>query len=1302
MKNILTLLALCTAPLLAQASNCTGDNADAEYILGEAEGTASAMHWPTGLVWKRCVEGMTYSSGQCTGTPTSNKWPNWATSYLPKYFTDSGPYPHSAPSTQNLLASGAWRMAYKNELISITQTCGNNPRVNRMVFPDTPSSYVWSGSPYANDSYYAWVVHFYYGYFGFDGGRNDGNHVRLVRGGQSFAGLSLSSTSGPAGQQTNFSPITLATSTGTGHAWGGARISGDGNPQFQVNGGDWVQQAIVKSGDQISVRLTAPASGANTATLTLRSGQTTGTSANAANGGNEATVMQETSANFTLTAVPATVNGACGSAHSVVTLTPPPADGSLCSAGTYSNYGFSGVSWTWKCNGSNGGTQASCQAPKGYTVTPSASTNGSISPATAQVVAMNTQASFTVTPQAGYSAAVGGTCGGSLVGSTYTTAAVVGDCTVQASFAPATYPITPTASPASGGTVACTPNPVTHGQDATCSATPATGYQFTGWTGACTGTGACQLSGVTGVPSVGATFGLASAPAACASTTVLHAAPDGSGDGSSWAQAAALQQALALANGDADLGRCYEIRLRQGVYKPGPAGRPELHFAIDRPLQIKGGYTGNAAQPDERVLHASNTVLSGDIGGDDEVNAQGITEVARFSPTDGSTPLPGNQHVGINSYHVVVIGGAVDDSNGNGVYTATEGDARFTQLEGLTLTAGGTSVDWGAIPEVDSKGSGLLCNGAGAGRQCSPALRQLRFSGNYGWAGGGLFNNGQRSGNSSPVLTGVTFSGNWVAQWGSALFNNADASGTSRPSVTNSTFSGNHAFLDGAAVYNDGTGARPTIAHSTFSGNAVTDTAMGSILYGDSSVTASIVWGNTGTSIGGCAATVVDSIVQGGCVGTGILDVDPMLGPLQDNGGATPTQLPASGSPAIDAVDCAAAPTTDQRGVARPQGSRCDLGAVEAVLRADGTCGAAQGVAVRSAPGASLCAAGQTSAVLTGTADFTWQCTGLNGGATAQCTAPRQYLVTLDITGDGAATPATPQAVVYGQAAQFTLAPGAGQAVASASGCGGTLAGAVFTTAAVQADCTVDVRFAPPGQVGACGAAQGQASITPPMAELCSAGQPGDVQSVRGQYAWTCAGTQGGASATCTAPWALAGGTGARASLDLPVPGQNNGWSLSAVSVTAAWPAPLPPGARSTFHPLQLLLSGGTAAQAQVIVHYSEPVPEGAVYLKYGPSPEGLNCTGDACRQAHWYALPGAEFSPDRMSVRLLLTDGGAGDSDGALDGHITDPGLPALLGAPAPGNAQAIPTLGEWGALLLAALLGLVGLRRVHARSPA
>jgi hypothetical protein len=73
---------------------------------------------------------------------------------------------------------------------------------------------------------------------------------------------------------------------------------------------------------------------------------------------------------------------------------------------------------------------------------------------------------------------------------------------------------------------------------------------------------------------------------------------------------------------------------------------------------------------------------------------------------------------------------------------------------------------------------------------------------------------------------------------------------------------------------------------------------------------------------------------------------NPLLGPLQDNGGPTFTQALLPDSPAIDAVpvaDCTydddgnpATPevplTSDQRGVARPQGSACDIGAYEAVL----------------------------------------------------------------------------------------------------------------------------------------------------------------------------------------------------------------------------------------------------------------------------------------------------------------------------------------------------------------------------------
>ena len=56
---------------------------------------------------------------------------------------------------------------------------------------------------------------------------------------------------------------------------------------------------------------------------------------------------------------------------------------------------------------------------------------------------------------------------------------------------------------------------------------------------------------------------------------------------------------------------------------------------------------------------------------------------------------------------------------------------------------------------------------------------------------------------------------------------------------------------------------------------------------------------------------------------------DPRLGPLADNGGPTETRALLTGSPARDRGSDAGCPATDQRGVARPQGSRCDIGAYE-------------------------------------------------------------------------------------------------------------------------------------------------------------------------------------------------------------------------------------------------------------------------------------------------------------------------------------------------------------------------------------
>ncbi len=83
----------------------------------------------------------------------------------------------------------------------------------------------------------------------------------------------------------------------------------------------------------------------------------------------------------------------------------------------------------------------------------------------------------------------------------------------------------------------------------------------------------------------------------------------------------------------------------------------------------------------------------------------------------------------------------------------------------------------------------------------------------------------------------------------------------------------------------------------------------------------------------GCLCTTT-----GDLVGTVSEPIDPLLGELRDNGGPTLTHALLPGSPAIDAGNPAppgtvgtACPATAQRGVARPQGPRCDIGAFELV-----------------------------------------------------------------------------------------------------------------------------------------------------------------------------------------------------------------------------------------------------------------------------------------------------------------------------------------------------------------------------------
>jgi len=66
--------------------------------------------------------------------------------------------------------------------------------------------------------------------------------------------------------------------------------------------------------------------------------------------------------------------------------------------------------------------------------------------------------------------------------------------------------------------------------------------------------------------------------------------------------------------------------------------------------------------------------------------------------------------------------------------------------------------------------------------------------------------------------------------------------------------------------------------------------------------------------------------------GEGSAHIDPLLGPLHNNGGITETRALLPGSPAIDHGDPTVFLPIDQRGVTRPQGERIDIGAFELKL----------------------------------------------------------------------------------------------------------------------------------------------------------------------------------------------------------------------------------------------------------------------------------------------------------------------------------------------------------------------------------
>ena len=191
--------------------------------------------------------------------------------------------------------------------------------------------------------------------------------------------------------------------------------------------------------------------------------------------------------------------------------------------------------------------------------------------------------------------------------------------------------------------------------------------------------------------------------------------------------------------------------------------------------------------------------------------------------------------------------------------------------------------------------------------------------------GGGIHNIG------TMTITNSTISGNDVDN--TVFFGGGGIYNSGTVTITNSTINGNTATLEGGGIHNSGTA---TITNSTISGNNA-DFGAGGILNfsGTTNLTNVIIADNPS---GDCSWNV-ESITSlshnldsdGSCNLTDPTDLpstDPLIGPLQDNGGPTETHQLLPGSPAIDAGGLIAT-VKDQRGVNRSYGTDSDIGAFE-------------------------------------------------------------------------------------------------------------------------------------------------------------------------------------------------------------------------------------------------------------------------------------------------------------------------------------------------------------------------------------
>ena len=705
-----------------------------------------------------------------------------------------------------------------------------------------------------------------------------------------------------------------------------------------------------------------------------------------------------------------------------------------------------------------------------YTVTPSSGTGGGISPSTAQTVNSGESTSFTVTPASGYQISSVSGCGGSLVGTTYTTGAVTAACTVTASFSTIpTYTVTYNANGATSGTAPASQTK-TQGTNLTLATNSGslakTGFSFVGWNTAAEGSGTTYAEGAT--YSTDAVLTLYAKWTALATYVVTYNT-NGATSGTAPANQTKTQGInLTLATNSGTLAKTgfSFAGWSTAADGSGTTYAGGATYSTDAVLTLYAKWT---ALPTFNVTYNSNGAISG-TAPSSQTKTQGTN--LTLATNSGTLAKTGFSFAGWNS--------AADGSGTNYAEGATYSTdavltlyAKWTALATYVVTYNTNGATSGTAPANQTKTQGINLTLA----TNSGTLAKTGFS-FAGWStaadGSGTTYAGGATYSTDAVLTlyakwtalptfNVTYNGNGStfgttpsAQTKTQGTNLTLASNSGTLAKTGSTFAGWNTAADGSGTnYAEG---------ATYS----TDAALTLYAKWTALPTYAVTYNANGATSGTAPAN------QTKTQGTN-LTLATNSGTLAKTGfsfAGWNTAADGSGTTYAGGATYStdAALTLFAKWTALPtfnvfyNGNGSSSGAVptDAATYLSGATVSVFGNTGTLAKTGYTFAGWNTAANGSGTtqaAASTFSMGSANVTLYAQWSALPTYTVTPAPGSNGSLNPATAQSVYSGAATSFAVIPNNGYQIASVTGCNGTLVGSTYTTGAITSSCTVTATF---------------------------------------------------------------------------------------------------------------------------------------------------------------------------------------------------------------------------------------------------